>query len=45
MEKASEYAKGVEIIEARLEQHMVPVREDIEILLKTRQRQKSDDML
>ena len=35
-EKASEYAKGVEIIEARLEEHMVPVRADVEILLKTR---------
>ena len=45
MAKASEYAKGVEIIEARLEQHMIPVRADVEIILKTIQRKKSDDMM
>ena len=43
--KGEEYSKGVTIIESRLEDHMKPVREDIAILLKTRARQESDDML
>ena len=45
LQRDSEYAKGVDIIEARLEEHMVPVRADVEILLKTRHRNKADDML
>ena len=33
------------IIERRLDEHMAPVREDMQILLKTRVRQQSDDMI
>ena len=45
LEKESEYDKGVSIIERRLDEHMVPVREEVDILMKTRARQKADDML
>ena len=45
LEKESEYHKGVAIIERRLDEHMVPVREEVDILMKTRARQKADDML
>ena len=38
LEKESEYHKGVSIIERRLEEHMVPVREEVDILMKTRAR-------
>ena len=41
--KGYEYAKGVEIIEKRLEEHMVPVREDVTLLVKTRARNVADD--
>ena len=43
--KGEEYSKGVAIIEAKLDEHMQPVREDMQILLKTRARQESDDMI
>jgi hypothetical protein len=43
VEKGYEYSKGVEIIERRLDEHMQPVRKDVEILLKTRARNVADD--
>ena len=38
LEKESEYHKGVAIIERRLDEHMAPVREEVDILMKTRAR-------
>ena len=43
--KGQEYSKGCAIIEKRLDEHMAPVREDMRILVKTRARQVSDDIL
>ena len=43
--KGEQFSKGVEIIESRLAEHMRPVKEDMEILIKTRSRQQSDDLI
>lgn len=44
-EKGEQYSQGIGIIEDRITEHMAPVRKDIEVLLKTRSRQLSDDIL
>ena len=44
-EKGEEYSKGITIIEGRLNDHMDPVRADMALLMKTRHRQESDDMI
>ena len=44
-DKGEQYSQGCAIIESRLVEHMKPVHKDIEILLKTRARQVSDDIL
>ena len=44
-DKGEEYSKGITIIETRLNEHMDPVRADMALLMKTRHRQESDDMI
>ena len=41
--KGYEYTKGVEIIEKKLATHMKPVQDDMQELMRTRQRWTSDD--
>ena len=41
-DKGEEYSKGVTIIEGRLNDHMEPIRVDVAILMKIRNRQESD---
>lgn len=43
--KGEEYSLGCEIIEKRLVDHMKPVKNDMVILMKTRARQHSDDLI
>lgn len=43
--KGEEYSKGIHIIEGKLADHMKPVLEDMALLLKTRYRQESNDMI
>ena len=44
-DKGEEYSKGITIIETRLNEHMDPVRADMALLMKTRHRQESDDLI
>ena len=43
--KGEQYSAGVKIIEKRLDEHMAPVREKIDFIMKARYRQHSDDLL
>ena len=43
--KGYEFAKGVEVIDQKLIEHMKPIHEDMNILMKTRNRQKNDDLI
>ena len=43
--KGEQYSAGCAMIEKRLKEHMVPIREDIDIIMKSRARQHSDDIL
>ena len=43
--KEYEFAKGVEVIDKKLIEHMKPIHEDMNILMKTRNRQKNDDLI
>lgn len=43
--KGYEFAKGVDVIDKKLIEHMKPIHEDMHILMKSRNRQKNDDLI